>query len=58
MLGGPWDMCGCEVTIRGGAGGTDAQDWAQILQVSSVKPPLRSLFSLSRIISYHHDHHI
>ncbi len=52
MLGGPWDTCGCEITIKGGAGGTDAQDWAQMLQVSSIKPN-HPLFSLSRAISSH-----
>ncbi len=53
MLGGPWDTCGCEISIKTGAGGTDAQDWAQMLQVSSIKPN-HLLFSLSRARSSLH----
>ena len=31
MLSGPYDACGCTLLITAGAGGTDAQDWAEML---------------------------
>ena len=31
LLSGEWDTLNCIVTINAGAGGTDAQDWAQML---------------------------
>lgn len=32
LLSGKYDDCGCRLTIMAGAGGTEAQDWAQMLQ--------------------------
>lgn len=32
LLGGPYDDRGAVITIQAGAGGTDAQDWAQMLE--------------------------
>lgn len=32
LLSGKYDNCGCRLTIMAGAGGTEAQDWAQMLQ--------------------------
>jgi peptide chain release factor 2 len=32
MLGGPWDQGGALLAINAGAGGTDSQDWAAMLQ--------------------------
>ena len=31
-MSGKYDNCGCRLTIMAGAGGTEAQDWAQMLQ--------------------------
>lgn len=36
LLEGPFDRCCACVTIQAGAGGTDAQDWAQMLEVRSL----------------------
>ena len=41
--GGPFDRCCACVTIQAGAGGTDAQDWAQMLEARSL-PYLYLLF--------------
>lgn len=32
LLSGKYDNCGCRLTIMAGAGGTEAQDWALMLQ--------------------------
>lgn len=31
-MSGKYDNCGCRLTIMAGAGGTEAQDWALMLQ--------------------------
>ena len=31
LLGGPYDGCNARIVVTAGAGGTDAQDWAQML---------------------------
>ncbi|CAM9678984.1 unnamed protein product [Ascophyllum nodosum] len=32
LLSGKYDKCGCRLTVMAGAGGTEAQDWALMLQ--------------------------
>ena len=32
LLSGKYDKCGCRLTVMTGAGGTEAQDWALMLQ--------------------------
>lgn len=32
LLSGPYDRCGARLNITAGAGGTDAQDWAEMLE--------------------------
>lgn len=32
LMSGPYDQSGARLTVTAGAGGTDAQDWAQMLQ--------------------------
>lgn len=37
LLSGTYDNCGCRLTIMAGAGGTEAQDWALMLQRMYVR---------------------
>lgn len=37
LLSGKYDDCGCRLTIMAGAGGTEAQDWALMLQRMYVR---------------------
>ena len=37
LFSGPYDACNAFVTIQSGAGGTDAQDWAEMLERMYVR---------------------
>ena len=49
FLSGPSDRCNCFLTIHSGAGGTEAQDWADMLMRMYVRWAERNEFKVSTV---------